>query len=575
MKSTAVYSKENPMPFINSSDNSISVKDDETKKKAKNNSIDHIVALKEKPLKHFMAELRNLFLSVSDIFSEKLHLYVEIRPKEIDFRLFQKKKSEIIEVKSFTLDWQKAEEIEEVKKELSILLKSGKKGPVFTSLVYANSDSLLEIVKLPKLSHSRLKKSVYWMIKQKINYFDEGDFWNYEILDEFEENGQTFNNVEATIIRGEKIRSVMSLLDKVNIIPDRIVLKSSELNYTFHVQGKTKKNISSEYFFVDVNRNYLTVNFVKNDNLLFMKNIPNRLFTLSASAQQSAIVEIKKTSDYFEKLIIRLSGETKRIIDYIEEKFSINDIKDTKIFINYPEYSNTNEPMANLLAETGNHFEIIDSFELKNRCQKELFIVNKRRKKLNLGNFLPDEIVVEKKFKLLFKPIATLIVFIMLLPLYYSVNLQTIIDKKLMQVERLREKIKPVTESIEKEKQIMGKIQNKLVHLGEMKSLLKGDIIIQKNFRIISNLVPPGIILTRYEHQEKGNGELFGNKKLVAGQLEVDGRIDGGREFGQILLFQFIDNIKNSRCFNDVQLFDQSFDPKGESILFKIKVETK
>lgn len=462
-------------------------------------------------------------------------------------------------------------------------------------------------ITVPKLKGKELRDAIFWKTKNEIVNFSESAQWDYEIVEEVEQDKKIHYKVLTVIAQDVFIRKQLSILEEAGISPSRVMVKPVGLSASL-------KTLTNDWTFegknsvvIEVGRDSTHLLFFKNRTLEYVRTLSlgsnkidkalnspirlkdkqiklnpekidifkrkhgiiidllnpssktyfpyNQLFKFMQPILQMFVSEIKRSFVFYQNSyevdsidVILLTGNganLKNFDTFLERKF---DVPVNSIAPAFPSI---------LSGQYKSGYEFTTCFGTAT-CVSEKF------------NFLPKDIQNDNKYKKSQKTLNLAFVLLLLIIMVYSYFLY--LDKG-----KFEEQVQVMTQRYEQLHPLEVKYNN-LVKDIKLLQEKKNNIVnsLQTESKIIdvlkvfSNLTPGDVALSSIEYFEPGASALYDFDENLEGTVIVKGMVYKNFISADITLIEFITKLKELKYFKEIALEDKTKRLDEELFTFKI-----
>ncbi len=460
---------------------------------------------------------------------------------------------------------------------------------------------------LPHLKTADLEKAIIYKNRTEIPNFGDGDFWKYQILEVFREDGVEKCKILVTIVPEEVIEIHLDLLNRAGLKPAVLIPRSYALTAAYQAIVKRSKNDGNDVL-VDIGTDTTQICFYVGGKLNYVRN-----FAVGANNLRKAIrtpgpgpevtpqpqngsnnephpevqgsirerlrskVQVLKTKQ--NPLLQVLLSEIMRSLEFFKGKKRQTPIH--KLFISghglkiesvipylkhrlpYPVYPlvpkfqpTTTEPFLN-----SEHLATIGTAMFED-------------KKMNM---LPSEFRTRELYRNLSILTFAMIVIFSVYATFMYLNKKDEIVQFQGLISEIKAQYDQLNPAEKQYRQIMQQINQVAMQKRQLLASVKRVPELLQVLKLFSNEVPPEIRLTGLYFEPVPPGEKGVNEPAAADipvfkyKVNIVGRITGDYLMGDIILMDFINHLRELNYFRRIELVDKR--KQVENKLFEFEIE--
>ncbi len=481
------------------------------------------------------------------------------------------------------------------------------KGGTEVRISVFSTDFMIEQDVFPYMKKKEdLKKALFFKFREEIKRFKEDEFlWNYEILEQFEEEGIKKVRVQVVFSPKETINRYMYIFEHLKINVQQLIPRPAGLWAAYE---RLVENPKSDLL-INISYDFTQIIYLKQGNLSYIRNLGvgarNLEFTIHdnsgtlpletmVTSVNSPVPENKQESILRKRLLEKIKDLKTKQNPVLHTFFS--EFLRSIAYIQGMDRNNYVDRV--LLTGYGIYKESLLPY-LKNRLNIPIFVIYPKlderplREQLKFGEFfttfgtlvqkhegfnlLPEQF----KERIRFKKLGRWLFFIMfltgLIAGYLSFVQYQIYQQQaavVMQKEKEYLALNPYEQAY---KNLLVLIGNAKKENENLKSIVEKRAPVIEMMRLLSNLTPKQIRLNAFVFRKIQSESKMVNqeeaKKLPKYGVTIEGEIVGDFVNGDVILINFINSLNNLKFFKKIHLDHKERDPQNNKINFGLTME--
>ncbi len=451
-----------------------------------------------------------------------------------------------------------------------------------------------------------LKKALFFKFREEIKRFKDEEFlWNYEILEEFEEEGIKKVRVQVVFSPKETINRYMYIFEHLKINVQQLIPRPAGLWAAYE---RLVENPKSDLL-INISYDFTQIIYLKQGNLSYIRNLGvgarNLEFTIHddggtlpieamVTSPNSPVSEDKQESILRKRLLEKIKDLKTKQNPVLHTFFS--EFLRSIAYIQGIDRSNYVDRL--LLTGYGIYKESLLPY-LKNRLNIPIFVIFPKlderplREQLKFGEFfttfgtlvqkhegfnlLPEQFKERIKFKKLGRWLFFIMFLTGLIAGYLSFVQYKIYQKQAALVVEKEKEYLALNPFEQAYKNLLILIGNAKKENENLKSVVEKRAPIIEIMRLLSNLTPKQIrlnafVFRRIQAESKMvNEEAI--KKLPKYGATIEGEIVGDFVNGDVILINFINSLNNLKFFKKIHLDHKERDQQNNKINFGLTME--
>lgn len=460
---------------------------------------------------------------------------------------------------------------------------------------YSPDINIRQIVVPKTKKKSDLESAIFFKNQNDLSNFNSDSVWNYQILEEFTEEGTKKLKVLVTAIPYEVVRMYMEILIDIGLSPEKLVPRPFAVARAYDKMVPEPDND----LVVVISTFFTQMYYFRNGKLQFFRNAAmgvsniqkameekdngslsaedqlNKLAEkkesvlktdISASIKERLLKKLKESNAEESSVIKMLYSEIKRSVDYINMTYPTEKIK--RIFVTGSGIQ-VKEIMSYLQKQSNDSIISLkpqfSSAEVNTNRYGEYFTA--------LGTALQvgkefDTIPTQYKTSQVFKNVNILLITLLFLVIAGAVSFSSYQKYDFIKNQN-------ALAQLGQQYQILNPIQTKYDNMVAKYNELHGDKTKLLGFvkktpellqvlRLFSNETPPFIILNEMSFEEyvppKGNQKTKGDTKNYKYRITVSGHIKSDFQMGDVVLINFMNRLNDLNYFHDIKLTNKRKD---------------
>ena len=487
----------------------------------------------------------------------------------------------------------------------NIKVKVHRKGMVVSVSIFSPEISIRQIV-FPKINKKNdLEEALFHKNESDLKNFDQDAIWNYQILDEFEEEGIQKMLLTIVAVPGEVVNYYTTIFDNVGLQLKQIIPRPAA------IQGAYRKMVfrPGRDLVIDIEYDLTQICFLKNGEVQLIRNVSIGARNLEVSIHDQNTEPEKESRLKIEMPNQKPAGGD--VSSGLRSKLlqKINDLKTKQNPVLHTFFSEILRSMAYIQGRDIQHYierifitgygirkESLFPY-LKSRLSLPLFILTPQftqsdTRTLDYGeyfstlgtvqqenpvfNLLPKWYKVRAQFKKLNALLVTFAIPLFIFLGYVSYKQNIIIEQKKMlvaQYQKQYDQLNPIEgkfNEVLKEIDLINK-KNK-----ELKGYVTSRPPLVETLKLFSNKTPKEI---RFENVTFNYLKTDKNKKNILDkfrnnymyQIDITGTIYSDPVLSDVKLIEYINMLIGLKYFKNVQLLNKLKDPEAGTTQFTIR----
>ncbi len=451
-----------------------------------------------------------------------------------------------------------------------------------------------------------LKKALFFKFREEIKRFKDDEFlWNYEILEQFEEDGIKKVRVQVVFSPKETINRYMYIFEHLKINVQQLIPRPAGLWAAYERLVETPKSD----LLINISYDFTQIIYLKHGNLSYIRNLGigarNLEFTIHddsgslplnsmVTSPNSPVPEGKKESILRKRLLEKIKDLKTKQNPVLHTFFS--EFLRSIAYIQGIDRSNYIDRI--LLTGYGIHKESLLPY-LKGRLNIPIFIIYPKlderplREQFKFGEFfttfgtlvqrhegfnlLPEQFKERIKYKKLSRWLFFVIFLTGLIAGYLSFIQYKIYQKQAALVVEKEKEYLALNPFEEAYKNLLVLIGNAKRENQNLKSVVEKRAPIIEMMHLLSNLTPKQIRLNAFVFRKiQAESKMVNEealKKLPKYSVTIEGEILGDFVNGDVILINYINSLNNLKFFKKIHLDHKERDQEKNKINFGLTME--
>lgn len=460
---------------------------------------------------------------------------------------------------------------------------------------YSPDINIRQII-VPKTKRkSDLESAIFFKNQNDLSNFNSESVWNYQILEEFSEEGTKKLKVLVTAIPYEVVRMYMEILIDVGLSPEKLVPRPFAVASAYNKMVPEPDND----LVVVISTFFTQMYYFRNGKLQFFRNAALGVSNIqkameeknngspsadeelsklsekkesilktdiSASIKERLLKKVKESKAEESSVIKMLYSEIKRSVDYINLTYPTEKVKRTFITGSGIQVK---EIMSYLQKQSSDSLILLkpqfSSTEINTNRYGEYFTA--------LGTSLQagkefDTIPAQYKTSQVFKNINILLITLLFLTIAGAVSFSSYQkydfirnQNTLAQLGQQYQILNPIQTKYD---DMVGKYNDVHKDKSELLGFVKRTPQLLEVLRLFSNETPPFIILNEMNFEEyvpsKASQKNKGDAKNYKYQITVAGHIKSDFQMGDVVLINFMNRLNDLNYFEEIKLTNKRKD---------------